>query len=141
MTTAAHTQTLDDLFRKYSDDRRFEYVSIGKGMLSIAGFFGAADEQTKAIFDKINQIKILALTDGFDDTLQREVLDEVKDVTQEQFETLVEVRDGSERVFIYRRTSQKDIDDLLLVTQDESEVVLIWVLGRLSVEELMEMVK
>jgi len=131
-------QTLKDLFNKYSNDERFEYVSVGKGMLTMAKLFGDMDNIGMEVLSKIKGLKVLTLTDGFDDSLQKTVLKELNTIIAAgKFETLVEVRDKTERVNIYCRVGEKDETDMLVVTQDESELSMIWIKGKLSEEELM----
>ncbi len=138
MVLTTNAQTLKDLFNKYADDERFEYVSVGKGMLSIARIFGETEGGEADVLSRINGIKILTLTDGFDDTLQKDVLKEVDGATTAgQFETLVEVREKEEKVYVYSRNAENGITDMLVVTQDEAELSLIWIKGNLTQEELM----
>jgi len=37
---ASQAQTLQSLFEKYSEDERFEYVSVGNGMMNMASSMG-----------------------------------------------------------------------------------------------------
>ncbi|NDV47825.1 DUF4252 domain-containing protein [Paludibacter sp. 221] len=140
VAATANAQTLKSLFDKYGNDERFEYVSIGKGMLTMAQLFGDTDDEDMEVLSKIKGLKVLTLTDGFDDTLQKTVLEELNTVLEAgNFETLVEVRDKDERVNIYTQTSKKDETDMLVVTKDSSELNMIWIKGKLSAEELMTM--
>lgn len=142
LMTAVNAQTLKGFFSKYSGDKRFEYVSIGKGMLTMAKIFGDVDAEDKDAFSKINGLKVLTLTDGFDDTLQKQILKELDEVINSgDFETLVEVRDKNERVNIYTQTNKKDEADMLIVTKDEAELSMIWIKGKLTTEELMNMLE
>jgi len=138
IAATTNAQTLKSIFNKYSNDERFEYVSIGKGMLAMAKIFGDTDDKSAEVLSKIKGLKILTLIDGFDDTLQNEVIREInKVIDAESFETLVEVRDKTERLNIYIQVTGKDDADMLVVTKDESELSVIWIKGKLTPEELM----
>jgi len=136
-TTSA--QTLKIFFDKYSNDNRFEYVSVGKGMLTMAKMFGDVDDaKDMQALSKIKGLKVLTLTDGFDNTLQKKVLKELDEVIKAgNFESLVEVREKTERVSIYCQITEKDDADMLVVTRDDSELSLIWLKGKLTADELM----
>lgn len=134
-----NAQTLKEFFKRYNEDERFEYVSVGKGMLSMVNIFGEADNENTEILSKIKRIEVLTLTDGFDDKLQKNVQKELDEVINaEHFETLVAVREKTERVNVYYRITEKGNSSMLVVTKDESELCMIWLKGKLSQEELME---
>ena len=137
-TTTANAQTIKDFFDRYSQDERFDYVSIGREMIGLAGVFSAADTTAMNTLSRISGMRILTLTDGFDDSLMQDVRQEAEALVRNgHFDTLAEVRSGGERVNVYRRTATEGDDDLLVVTQDEAELTLIWIQGKLSAEELM----
>ena len=137
-TTTANAQTIKDFFDRYSQDERFDYVSIGREMIGLAGVFSAADTTAMNTLSRISGMRILTLTDGFDDSLMQDVRQEAEALVRNgHFDTLAEVRRGGERVNVYRRTATEGDDDLLVVTQDEAELTLIWIQGKLSAEELM----
>lgn len=141
-TTTANAQTIKDFFDRYSQDERFDYVSIGREMIGLAGVFSAADTTAMNTLDRISGMRILTLTDGFDDSLMQDVRQEAESLVRNgHFDILAEVRSGGERVNVYRRTATEGDDDLLVVTQDESELTLIWIQGKLSAEELMGMMQ
>lgn len=141
-TTTANAQTIKDFFDRYSQDERFDYVSIGREMIGLAGVFSAADTTAMNTLDRISGMRILTLTDGFDDSLMQDVRQEAEALVRNgHFDTLAEVRSGGERVNVYRRTATEGDDDLLVVTQDEAELTLIWIQGKLSAEELMGMMQ
>lgn len=137
-TATANAQTIKDFFDRYSQDEHFDYVSIGREMIGLAGVFSAADTTAMNTLDRISGMRILTLTDGFDDSLMQDVRQEAEALVRNgHFDTLAEVRSGGERVNVYRRTATEGDDDLLVVTQDEAELTLIWIQGKLSAEELM----
>ncbi len=138
LSITTQAQTLKSLFNKYSNDERFEYVSVGRGMLTMGKIFGDTDEEKQPVLSKIKSLKILTLTDGFDDTLQKEVLKELDEVINTgNFETLLEVRDKTERVNIYIQSTASNDTDMLVANKDDYELSIIWIKGNLTPEELM----
>jgi len=131
-------QTLKSLFDKYADDERFEYVSVGKGMMNMASAFGGIGKHEKEMMGKMKGIKILTLSASSDSPLMKSVERDLRQVIDDgDFETAVEARDKGERVHIYYRVSGKDNADMLIVTKEKGELSLIWMSGRMTKEEMM----
>jgi len=131
-------QTLEKLFDKYADDERFEYVSIGNGMMNMASAFGGIGKNDKAMMAKMKGIKILTLKANTESVLMKSLERDLKEVIEiGNFESAVEARDKGERVNIYYQFTGKDKSEMLIVTKEKSEFSLIWISGKMSKEEMM----
>jgi len=143
MVAASHAQTLQSFFDKYSNDERFEYVSVGKGMMNMGNLFmgGGQTGHTRNNSDmasKMKSIKILTLKSDAASSLMKSVVSELDQVVEKgNFITAVETRDKGERVNIYYRFSGKDNADMLIVTKEKGEFSLIWMSGKMTKEEMM----
>lgn len=139
--TAVKAQTLQSLFEKYGNDERFEYVSVGKGMMNMASAFGGIGKNDKEMMSKMRGIKILTLNAHSDSPLMKTVERELNQIIEVgNYETAVEARDKGERVHIYYRVSGKDNAEMLIVTKEKGELSLIWMTGKMSKEEMMHSV-
>lgn len=131
-TINANGQSLKSIFDKYGKHTDFELVSVNKPMLSIARTF--SDKEGKEVLAKISGLKILTSKQG---TTSYKSL--IKDVTtlvkRNNFESLVEVRDKGERVNIYFKESGKNKSDLLIVTHENEQLHMVWVYGKLSMDD------
>jgi hypothetical protein len=131
-------QTLQGLFDKYGDDERFEYVSVGKGMMNMATAFGGKGANDKEMMAKMKGIKILTLQANSESPLMKSVEKELKEIIDaENYETAVEARDKGERVHIYYRVSGKDNSEMLIVSKEKGELSLIWITGKMTKAEMM----
>jgi len=138
MVAASQAQTLQSLFNKYSDDERFEYVSVGKGMMNIGQAFGGNKKDKGEMMSKMKSIKILSLNADASSALMKSVVSDLDQVVEKgNFETAVEARDKGERVHIYYRFTEKDNADMLIVTKGKGEFSLIWITGKMTKEEMM----
>ena len=138
IVAANQAQTLKSLFDKYADDERFEYVSVGKGMMNLASAFGGIAKNDKEMMAKMRGIKILTLEANSDSPLMKAVERDLNQVIDDgDFEIAVEARDKGERVHIYYRVSGKDNADMLIVTKEKGELSLIWLTGKMTKEEMM----
>jgi hypothetical protein len=132
-------QTLQSLFDKYGNDERFEYVSVGAGMMNLASAFGGMAKNEKQMTSKMRGIKILTLNQSSNTQLMKSVVHDLDQIVEKgNFETAVEARDKGERVHIYYRVTGKDNADMLIITKDQSELSLIWITGKMSKEEMMK---
>lgn len=141
LTVTAYTraQTLESLFEKYADDERFEYVSVGKGMMNMASAFGGMAKDNKDIMSKMRSVKILTLNAGNDAPIMKIFGKELKEVIDNgNFETAVEARDKGDKVHIYYRFRSKDNADMLIVSKEKTELSLIWISGKMTKEEMMK---
>ena len=128
---AIEAQTLQGLFQKYSDDERFEYVSVGKGMMNLANSFGGIAKNEKEMMSKMRGIKILTLNTKEDTPLLKSFTKDVNDVIENgNFEVAVEARDKGERVQILYRITGADNTDMLIITKDKGEFNIIWMSGK-----------
>lgn len=134
-----NAQTLQSVFDKYSNDERFEYVSVGRGLISMAGLFGGMAKDEKVMMAKMKNVKILTLESAVDTPIMKTFIQEVQKLLENgNFETAIEVRDKTERVNIYYRVTGKDNADLLIVTKDKGEYNLIWISGKMTKSEMMD---
>ena len=138
MAAASQAQTLQSFFDKYHDDERFEYVTVGKGMMNIGNIFGGHGKDNNEMMSKMLSIKILTLNADANSPLMKQVVSEIDQVVGKgNFETAVETRDKGERVNIYYRFTGKDNADMLIVTKEKGEFSLIWINGRMTKEEML----
>ena len=138
LVSATQAQTLQSFFEKYSSDERFEYVSVGKGMMNIGHAFGGNKKDNSEMMSKMKSIKILTLNAEASSALMKSVVSELDQVVEKgNFETAVEARDKGERVHIYYRFTGKDNADMLIVTKEKGEFSLIWITGKMTKDEMM----
>jgi len=138
IVAASQAQTLQSFFDKYNNDERFEYVSVGKGMMNIGHAFGGNKKDNSEMMSKMKSIKILTLNAEASSALMKSVVSELDQVVEKgNFETAVEARDKGERVHIYYRFTGKDNADMLIVTKEKGEFSLIWITGKMTKDEMM----
>ena len=136
--TANQAQTLEKLFDKYADDERFEYVSIGGGMMNMAAALGGLEKKDKNMASKMKGLKILTLNANSESALWKQFDRDLKLVLKSgEFESAVEARDKGEKVNIYYRFGANDKSDMLIISQERGEYSIIWINGKMSKEEMM----
>jgi len=136
--TSIKAQSVQLFFDKYSDDERFEYVSVGKGLMNMAGVFGGLAKDEKALMSKMKFIKILSLQEDINSALMKTLSREVDLLIQKgNFETAVEVRDKGQRVLVYYRVQGDNNADMMIVTKEKDELTVIWISGKMTKKDMM----
>lgn len=134
IAVATKAQTLQSIFDKYAEDERFEYVSVGKGMMNMANAFGAMGGAGQAMPDMQNgTTKILTLKSDAESSISKTIEKELaKAISNGNYETVVETREKGEKVHIYSRNSGKDQAETVIISREKKELSIIWIVGKKS---------
>lgn len=137
LVCAGHAQTLQSLFQKYDNDERFQYVSVGKGVINMTGIFGDLAKDENGMMTKMRSIKILTLEEDINSTLSKTLSNEITQlITSGNFKTAVEARDKGQKVIIYYRVVGVDNADMLIVTKEKDSLSLIWINGKMTKQDM-----
>ncbi|MBP1637309.1 MAG: hypothetical protein H6Q18_98 [Bacteroidetes bacterium] len=140
--SSVKAQSLENLFKKYADDERFEFVSVGSGLMNIASALGGVDKEAKNMMSKMKSIKILTLEENLNSHLANSFIKELDNIIANgEFETIVESREKNERTYIYKRVDAKDNADMLIVTKEPRETNVIWLKGKMSKQEMQKIMQ
>lgn len=136
-TSAGQAQSLEKLFRKYSDDERFEYTSVGKGMLGFAQIFADFSILTEGQMEKITGFKMLKLQkDSAYQELTDKFMNDIDAVIEKgDFETSLVKREKDKRIYAYKRIDRRANADMLLLTKSNTAINFVWLKGKTSDEE------
>ncbi len=138
----AQSKAVEDFHSKYKDDRDASVVSLNGSMFelfaSIAELADDEDAQAMARIAKgINSMEILAIPMDKAGISTSEIDKLRSDIKSEDYEELMTMRDGRERVYIMAKTKDSKIDNMLvLVNGDEDEFVLMNLNGVLEMKDL-----
>lgn len=134
--TASQAQDINKVFKKYSTDEHFEYVSVGSLLMKLAKKFVPGEFDN--LMSRMKGMKILTLSQTEENaSLFLKFQDDVTKLTaNKSFETMVASRSKTDKTSIYRRITKTDNADVLIVIQNSNEVNLIWFSGKATKEEL-----
>ncbi|MBP1678019.1 MAG: hypothetical protein H6Q20_2578 [Bacteroidetes bacterium] len=136
---ASPAQTLQKFFDKYSDDERFQYVSVNKGMMNMASAFSGIAKDEQKMMQKMQGLKILTLDADMESSFAKAVYRELSSIIEAgNFESTVEVRDKGERVNIYYRVVGADNADMLIINKSKRELSCIWIKGKMTRDEMIK---
>lgn len=142
LSVSAHSQELKHFFQKYGKDDRFEFVTVNKSLFTLGIMFSSdMSDDEKDMLKGIEQVKILNSKQGIEKKQSDLIMKDLKKVIDNgDFESVVEVRDKGEHLYIYTQTGRKKKGDFLLVTNDNESLNLIWIEGKIS-RKIAEMIE
>jgi len=129
-------QTLDDLFGKYEQTKGVGYISISPSLLKLAK--KADSNELDEVLNSIASLRILNMdiTPGLENLANRIRQDVQNLVKQENYEEIVKMRDGESNFVIYlsrnKDKNSRQLEALLMIANDESELVLIGISGKIT---------
>ena len=132
LTMIGQAQSMEKLFKKYADDERFEYTSVGKGMLGIFSRFADYSEITDGVLQKITGLKVLQLDSEKTSTalLASFTKDIDKIIDKGKYETTLENRGMNSKTYIYRNVNRKLNAEYVIFTNELGSTTLVWLKGK-----------
>lgn len=132
IAVSSKAQTLQSIFEKYAEDERFEYVSVGKGMMNMVNAFGAKGGANQEMPEMLNgATKILTLKSDSESAISKTIEKELaKAISNGNYEPLVETREKGEKVHIYSRVSGKELVETVIISRERKELSIIWMVGK-----------
>lgn len=138
----AQSKAVEDFYDKYKDDRDASVVNLNGSIFELISNIAALGEDEDAetisrIADGIKSMDILAIPMDRAGISMSEIDDLRSKIKSEKYEELMTVRDGRERVYIMAKTTNKQIDNMLiLVNGDDDKFVLMNLDGILEMKDL-----
>jgi len=134
----SQAQSLDKFFKKYSNDERFGFVSVGTGMMKFASMFAGIPADAKGLMSKVTGLKVLTLqSDSTTADLSKSFKSELSNILENgDFETTLESRAKAESTYVYKRVTDKNKADVLIVSKSGKETNIVWLQGKMTKEEM-----
>lgn len=129
-------RSMEDLFSLYEQERQVESITISPSLLKLAK--SANSSELDEVFNAIASLRILNLDITPETTpLANRIRQDVRNlVRQEGFEEIVKMKDGDSDFVIYlsqnKDKNSKQLEALLMVASEESELVLIGISGKIT---------
>lgn len=133
----AQADPVKAFFNKYKHTEEASNISLGGWMLDFAASH-SDDDEAGSFIRKIDRLRVLSLPNSAD-VDPADLLSLRQSTLANNFEELMQVRDGSELVNIYLRENEEAITDVLIVVTDDTELTLVSLTGYLLLEDLKEL--
>lgn len=135
-------QKAGDIFSKFKNKPKAEYVHIPRIMLSMARKFMKNDEEKDAIkiIKHINSIRILDLEECSTD-IKTEFYNETKNFSINGYEELITTTDEDERTLILTKSKGNNITEMLILETSNDDCELIQIKGKIKQAEIEQIVR
>lgn len=143
LSLVVKAQTVQSVFDKYAENKDFRYVSISKGMVNLASFFGKEDDGNDQMLSHVDGMKVLTLKSLRKSEQSNNFFIDIEKslVSDPPFVALMEAREKGVFTRILNRVNKKDKTDILIISKSDSTQHFIWLNGNISTQELQQMIK
>lgn len=143
----AQSKTVENFHNKYKDDRDAKVVTLTGGLFKIFATIASFDEEDEdaqalaRIAQNIESMEILSIPmykSGFsaDDVEKMR-----SDLGKEQYEELITVRDGQEKVYFLTQGDKNTVKNMLVLIKEKDEFAVMNVKGTLDLKDVAYLAK
>ena len=130
----AQTPSLDKFFKRHHQTEDVNQISFGGFALTFASWF-IDDPATKNIAKKADRARFL-ITEGENRVTDSNVQQLLKQLNRDDFESLLNIRDGKDHVEIFMREDSRHILNVVAVVRSADEFLLASFECKLNKEDL-----
>ena len=130
----AQTEVIKNFYDKYTKKENVEDITLKGWLLKIASEING-DDQVSDVLDKITQLRILIMEDG-NLVSPKAYKQFVNDIQEQDFEELIQLKEGGELVECYIREEGDDITNILLMVHEKDGFILLSLEGLLQLKDL-----
>lgn len=133
----SQSDDLTTFVNKYRNDKDFSFAFLSKDMFDVAFQTKIDDSDLKKLHQVIRNIGSLTILVNEQTTQSRALYREATDaIPAQEFEEILAVKDGSDRVRIWGKEENSVLTNLVLLVGTENEFVLISFAGALELNNL-----
>ena len=136
--SSIQAQSIEKLFKKYSDSEFVEYIAVGKSLMKLVAPLADYSYLTDGELQSISSIKSISLKNN---TANQELsaaiskdLDKI--IQKENFETTLEKRDKKQYTYVYRKLNINLNADYIIYVSDNTGLKLVWLKGKTTPEAI-----
>ncbi len=139
LTAFSQANALDLLFEKYEGKPGFTSVNVSEKLFALAASAMPVDEaEIKGLVDGIKSVKILVFENTEGNARSIEYFKEAQAALPNAgYEELMTVQSDGEKVIMLGKTSSESVlEDLIMIVLDETEFVLIKIVGTIDMKNI-----
>ncbi len=136
--TFAQSSPVDQFFHKYEGKEGFTTVNVTEKLFSLFASAITDDPEMQSVVDGLKHIQILVYENEEGDPKSGQFYQEASAaIPVTQYEELMTVNSGTDKVRLLGKTSSdKVIDELLMIVDADGEFVLISILGTIDLDKI-----
>jgi thioredoxin-related protein len=130
----AQTENIESFYNRYAKNEKATNVTIKGWLLDVATQF-TEDVESRKVLSKITQLRVLLMEEG-NPVSNAEYLQLKKDIRNDDFEELLQIRDEGSQVDFFIREEDNHITNVLMLVNETDGFVLLSLEGLLKLEDL-----
>lgn len=141
-TSFGQSKSAEAFRNKYQDDRDAKVVTMNGSMFKLVSDIAENMEKNDdsealaRIASGIKSMQILAIP-VFKSGLQPAEIDQLhKDLVKEKYEELLQVRDGSQKIWFMAQGSENELRNMIVLVREEEEFIMFNIDGTLNMKDL-----
>lgn len=135
----AQSRAVDQLKERFKGNEEVTSLSFSGNFLNMASWFTSDNEEDEAVKDLIkgiDRMNILTIPIGGNGIPKKEVKDLRKDISKEDFEDLMVIRDGNDRINVMIKEKDGIISHLLMLINDDQDLTILDFSGHISMDDV-----
>ena len=129
----SQAQTVNNIFSEFQDEAGAVCVKVPWLPIKLIGLF--ADDEDKAIIQRINSIRVLELSDCTD-KVQERFAARMRTLKMDDYESLLTMKDDGNNVRMWGRMEGDDIRELVIGVSGDGDALLCCIKGQLSMDDI-----
>lgn len=130
----SQTPVIKSFYDKYKNMDKVQDVQLQGWLLELASTF-TDEESAGNLLKKITQLRVLIMDEG-NLVSQQEYKSLLKEVKKSQFEELIQIKDGDQKIEFLIREKGETITDVLVVINGPDDFVMLSLEGKLKFSDL-----
>lgn len=130
----AAAQEAVSIFNDFKNQKKAEYVSIPKVMMSLASL-KVKDSNVQSLLQQIRSAKVLTL-DDCSKSVRRKFAKRITELTSKGYEEYTRVKDDGDNVLILAKQSEHQVSEIVALITDHDDCMGILVTGNINREDI-----
>lgn len=135
MPSFGQSRAVKNFYQKYKNNDNVVNVNIQGWVLKMVATFTDDEDLPKDLIRKISHLRVLVMEDG-NPVSKNEYSGLLSDVKNDNFETILTVRDGKDKVHLLIREDRELITDAIVLVRSDDEFVMVSLEGAFSLNDL-----
>lgn len=125
---------IQNFYKKYMTNEKMTNINLSGWVLQMAGEY--ADEgKEKEMLQKITKLRVMIMEDA-NLVTKGDYANLIKDIRKDDFEPLMNIKDGGDKIDLYLRDDGETITNVLVLVNGDDEFVLLSLEGNLKFSDL-----
>ena len=139
LITQPKNDEIGSIFKEFKSGNNVTYVNLPKTLIKL-GLKAADDKTANALAEQIDGLQILTFEKA-DQRLKDNLYNRISKLESQGYEPMVKANEGGEKVRIFIKGNEKEVQSLVIFAMDKEECSLINLVGRINPSNIDDVVK